>query len=52
MKKHPMTKRGAEKLRKELQHLKSVDRPQDHPGDRRGARPRRPEGKRRVSRGP
>lgn len=27
MKKHPLTKRGAEKLRKELQHLKSVDRP-------------------------
>ena len=27
MKKHPMTKHGAEKLRKELQHLKSVDRP-------------------------
>ena len=27
MNKHPMTKRGADKLRKELQHLKSVDRP-------------------------
>jgi transcription elongation factor GreA len=27
MSKHPLTKRGAEKLRKELQHLKSVDRP-------------------------
>jgi transcription elongation factor GreA len=27
MNKHPLTKRGAEKLQKELQHLKSVDRP-------------------------
>ena len=27
MNKHPMTKRGADKLRKELQRLKSVDRP-------------------------
>ena len=48
MAKAPLTVIGAEKLRAELQELKTVQRPGDHRGDRRGARARRPVGERRV----
>ena len=51
MNKIPMTWRGAELLRAELHQLKTVERPASIPGDRRGARARRPLGERRVPRG-
>ena len=31
--KTPMTVRGAEKLREELEHLKTVQRPSNYPGN-------------------
>ena len=46
--KTPMTRRGAELLREELHRLKTIERPANSAGDRRGARARRPLGERRV----
>ena len=46
----PITKRGAEKLKAELHRLKTVDRPSVINAICRGARPGRPERKRRIRR--
>ena len=51
MAKVPMTVEGATRLKAELQRLKTVDRPGDHPGDRRGALARRHLRERRLRRG-
>ena len=52
MNKIPLTVNGAEKLRAELQELKTVQRPADHQRDRRGARARRSFRERRICRRP